>query len=379
MVVRVLSHSIARRRALLLGVLLTLAALLGAAGAASAATYDMSGEWQYTISCTCGEGADGVFVFTQMDTATGEFSGTTEWDGGLATGTASGTVAGSDTALSLEIILPHGPPSGAELRFQTSNATLETATNEFSGSGTYSGTPFTGEIKARRTRTLEQIKKEEEETVKRAKEAKEAQEKREHEEAEAHKLKEAEEKLNREKAEAEARAKIAKEKVEREAHEKQAAEQTAAKEAEAKKAAEKAQAEKAEKEAAEKAAREKADAKLRSLTLSVKTAKLAADGTVVLDLKNPNALAVSGKLTVNGAAKGGAHSRHATILGRTSFTVSADGTTSVKVKLLHITRTELAFVHRLPVVVLVAAHADGHSTPVATYDLSLTPGGHARG
>lgn len=381
--VRSFHHPGTRRRALLLGAALALAALLGCASAAGATTYDMRGEWQYTITCTCGEGADGVFVFTKMDTASGEFSGTTEWDGGLATGTASGVVASSDTALSLEIILPHGPPSGAELRFEMSNGTLETAPNEFFGSGTYPGTPYTGEIKAKRVRTLEQIKKEEEELIQRDKEAREAQEKREAEEAKKREAEEAEAKLMREKEETARQEKVAGEKTEREAREKQAAEQAAAKEAEAKALAEKAQAEKIAKETAEKAEREKAerekaDAKLRSLTLSVKTAKLAANGTVTLELKNPNAVAVAGKLTVNDATKPATRGRRATTLGQASFTASASGTATVKVKLLRLTRAASSTAQRLRVVVSVVAHANGHSTPVAVYALSLTPRSDAR-
>jgi hypothetical protein len=368
-----------RLRRALIGTLLALVTSLGVAGTANAATYDMRGEWSYSITCSCGESATGTFLFTQMEPTNGAFSGTTEWDGGVATGTASGMVTGP-SSLSLEIVLPHGPPTGAELAFTMSNASLETATSAFSGTGTYKDSAFTGEVKAKLVRTLAQIEKEEHEAIQRAKEEREAREKRAAEEAKIQEAKAAEEKLAAEKAEAEklereARERPAKEKAEKEAKEKQqAAEQQATKEHEAKQATEKAEAEKHELQARERSAQE--SIRLASVAPTGKAPTVRGGGEIAIDLSNTNAFAVSGSVALDEApAHGKTSPQHKTaMLGQASFTISAHGTKVIEIRLSSHARTMLAHRRTLHLMAAITTTGSGHGSTVMRYTLQLTAG-----
>jgi hypothetical protein len=370
------------RLLILLGALLALTLLV--APAASATTYDMRGEWQYSLTCSCGPTIHGIIVVRQMNLATGEFSGTGSLEG-VPEGNPSGTVSGE--SLSLEIPYPYTPAGSTT--FKTSHGTIEAAVNEFSGPGEYTNPPgTTGEIKAKLKRSLAAVEKEEQEIAQRAKEQREAKEKQEQEET---KTREAQEKAEaekhaqeaKEKAEAEAREKPvreAKEKAEKEAQEKQAKEKQEAKEREEKQAKEKAE--------VEKQAREKAEAEKRATEAAVNTqskpspadlmnraATLGGGGAISLKLSNHNGFAISGKITLieDAAQKSGkAHKPKPVVLGEGSFAISAHGSRLVKVKLTSAGRAALAHGRSLHVSARVATGATGHPTVVKLYTLTVS-------
>jgi hypothetical protein len=248
-------------RTVLFGALLACVLLAGFTTEASATTYDMSGEWAYELTCACSPTLPGTALITHMELTSGEYSGTTLLDGEIP-GTFSGTVTGSE--LSLSLVLPHTPEG--ELTFTMADGTLETSTNEFSGTGVYNsvGNP-SGEIKAKLLRTLKQIEeKEEKEKFEREGREKGEKEGRSIGEKEG---REKGEKKGMEKGELEGREKGAvegkakaetevKQKSEQEAKERQAEEAQAKTEREAKEKAEKEAAEKADIQAREKVERE---------------------------------------------------------------------------------------------------------------------------
>ncbi len=256
-------------RSLALSLVVGLALLAGSSAAASATTYDMSGEWEYVLNCACEPPTThGTALITQMDLATGEYSGTTVLAG--FPGTWSGTV--TDGKLSLSMVIPDTPVG--EVSFAMAEGTLETLTNEFSGSGFSSGPAGhpVSTIAAKRIRTLQQIKEQEEkeqfEREGRAKGEKEGLAKGEKEGMEKG------EREGREKGEAEGSAKAAqevKQKGEQEAKERQAKEAQATTEREAREKAEKGAAEKADTQAREKIegeAREKVEKETKERKLA---------------------------------------------------------------------------------------------------------------
>jgi hypothetical protein len=382
-------------RIALVSALLALIACLGlASGASASPVYDMRGEWQYSLTCTCGQNATGTMLLKQMEFTSGAFSGTTKIDG-ILEGTASGTVTGT-TSLSLDLVIPHAPPSGEEFTFTMTSGALESAKNEFSGTGSYgaSAGDATGEIKAKRIRSQAQIEKEEQEAIQRAKEAKEKAEQEAKELAE----KEAAEKPIKEKAEAELHEREAKEA--QEAKEKQAAKEAQeAKEKQAAKEAQEAKEKQAAKEAQEakekQAAKEAQEAKekqAKAVTTktsvvgpakpNTKTIAVSSSGVVSIELSNPDGYAISGVLTLSstGATKSAVTAgkkaavtagKKAATLAESPFSIAAHATKLVKLKLSKSAAAELAGHKSLRVAIKLTTRATGRSSTTSTYSVTL--------
>jgi flagellar biosynthesis GTPase FlhF len=360
-------------RKVLTVVLVALAGSLAAVNTADAsATYDMRGEWTYSLTCSCGRSSGGIMILRQMEFTSGAFSGTTVLDG-LLEGTASGTVTGN-SATSLKIVLPNTP--FGELTFTAQAATIEPASNKLTGSGTYN-TGDTGEIKAERTHDLaevEQREKEEAERLKKYKEIEEAEEKqkaKEKVEAEEKQKasKEAEEKQLKEKAEAEQR--------EREAGE--ARERQQSKEAKEAQEARERQQSKEAKEAQE--AKERATQTPTPVKPTTKTLAVSGSGLVSLELANANAYGVSGELTLIGGASKSASGQHkGTTLADGSFSIASQATKLVKLKLRlpKSLAAKLAHHKSLAVVIEITTRASGHTSITTTYSVTLRAAGHAR-
>ncbi len=279
-------------RRVLLGVVTVCVALLACTAVASAANYDVRGEWKYAMTCSpplsspsaCSASEfQGVAVIETQE-AGGAYSGTQVFEATFS-GTVSGTVIENTLSMRIGISTPQG-----ELSFSMPEGTINPATNEFSGSGSYNGggsNQPTGTLTATRLRTLEQIEEQQEkEKIEREARAKGEEEGRTIGEKAG---KEKGEKEGREKGEAEGRKTGAtegaakaeqevKQKAEQEANERQAKEVQAKAENEAKAKAEKEAAEKADAQAREKIeqeAREKVakEAKERKLAEEAKRKK----------------------------------------------------------------------------------------------------------
>jgi hypothetical protein len=258
--------SVGGLRGVLLGTLAACVALLACAAVASAANYDVRGEWEYSETCSpCAQSEfHGPAVIKKME-ASGAYTGTQ-----ILERLFSGTVGGTVSENTLSLLMSASTPGG-EQTFTMPEGTINPATNEFSGSGYYNGggpSQPTGTFTAKRVRTLKQIEEQEEKE-------KFEREGREKGEKEGQPIgekagKEKGEREGREKGESEGREKGAaegrataelevKQKAEQEAKERQAKEAQAKTEREA--------SEKAEKEAAAKAntqAREKIEQEARA-------------------------------------------------------------------------------------------------------------------
>ncbi len=378
--------------------LLALLTILSTAATTDAApTYDIRGEWTYTIVCACGVSAPGTMRLKQMNFTTGEFTGTTDLDESFP-GTASGTVSGSQTSLSL--YFPH--TSFGESTFTVNAATIETTKNELAGSGTFSN-GFSGTIKAKRVRTLEQVEEEEKEEAERAREAKEKAEK----EAKEREIKEAEEKPIREKEEAERHEREAKETQE-------AKEKQQAKEQQEAKEAKEAQEAKEVQEAKEKQAKEQQEAKARQEAKereekaakevpppsgpspsgptapttkapapaqpNTRTLAVSGSGVVMLELANPNAFDISGNVALAAGAKssGATRKRTSTMLAQSSFAIASHATKRVKLRLSHSAATTLADHRSLRVLVEITTRAAGQPSTTKSYSITLQSSSRTR-
>jgi len=255
--------------------LIACVALLVATAAASAANFDLRGEWSYKETCTPScpvPEVEGIAMFRTQE-ENGAFTGT---NGAPFPGTLSGTVTEDTMSLTVVVSTPVGQQT-----FTMPEGTINPATSEFSGSGYYnSGGPSnpTGVLTAKRLRTLQQIEEQEarekaerEGREKGEKEGRAIGEKKGLEKGEKEGLEKGEkeglakgEAEGRAKAEQEAKLKAEQEARERQAKEAQAQGERAAKEKAEKEAAEKANAqarEKIEREAREKVAKEAAERK----------------------------------------------------------------------------------------------------------------------
>jgi hypothetical protein len=368
-------HLAARRamRLIALGALLVCAAITSSAASASAATYDIRGEWEAKLTCTCNsQTTTASLLITKMESS-GEFSGTVSLDS-LFPGTITGTLTQSDDDLVLLIAAttPLGPST-----FTMTSGAVNTATNEMSGTGYFEGGGTTGKpsgaLTGKRLRTYAEVQKAEEE--KRLKAEEEAR-------------KRALEAKEREAKEKELKVK---ETQEREAKEKEKAQQ----EKEALEAKERA--EKASKESVGQGGGQTSGGQggttqngntstppppLTPVTLTTRSPSLSGAGTLSLGLSNANGSPISGQLTLIGssAAKAGKGSRggaKAAVLGEASFAIPAHGKALVKLRLSKSARAALARRGKLRVTVKIVTSASGQAPIVKSYSLTLQLAGHA--
>jgi hypothetical protein len=352
-----------RKRALL-SILLTALALAASSSAASATpTYELRGEWSYIITCSCTfpgtttNELPGTALIKEM-TPSGEFKGTVSL-GGLP-GTIVGTETGSSMSMTLTVqAVTLTVPAGA----------IEEVGKAMGGSGTYNG-GVPGTFAAKITRTYQEIEQEEKERKIKREEAEKERKIREAEEA-----KKAEEAKEAEAAKRVAEAKQAEE----------------AKREEAKKAEEAQKAKEAAEKAAKTASVEQTDhnqgntnppaTKLTPVKPMGRTLPVSSGGLISLELENTNGLPVTGELTLTasgGSAKSSTAPKKSTILGETSFAITAHGTKVVKIKLSRSARATLARHRTLHVAITTVTNATGQSSVSSVASVTLQSATHTR-
>lgn len=325
---------------------------------------DVRGEWSLTLKAGS-QTAQGIARIMQAASPANEFSAAgTLFEGGVA-GTFSGKLALEAGKTSVTITTEAAGPVPAS-RFTSSTITVESTAGalSMSGSGTVEagGTSFPATLTATRTKTYKQLRE-----------------------------LEAQQALEREAKEREEReAREAREKLEREAREQR--------EREAREAQEKLAREEAAKLSAVPASQTFSGAGNLSKTIAVeplsKALAMNAAGSLALPLSNPNAFAVTGRVTlalVSGHAgkaaaigrRASSKARHAKkappILGASSFSIAAHRRTTIEIALSKAGRTELARHKTLAVVLKVITRASGKTSVSKTYRITLraaAPGGH---
>jgi hypothetical protein len=344
-----------------LGALLALVLLAGFAGSAYASAYDMRGEWSLLLTAAKQPPLPGTVVIAQMKVTgaeSSEFSGNALFGGpafgGYLPGTFSGTLSGNEAFTTIVTATP-----GGILTFKTTTATLDPVANSLSGPGIYylEGKEFeTGALTAKRLATYTEVQeKEAKEKAAREKEAKEK----------AAKEKEAQEKAAKEKAakEKEAQEKAAKEKAAKEAEK---SSQTGGQSGNS-----------TPKTPAVQSTTPPPSTTITAPALLAKAFAASSAGSISLSLTNANSVPIVGNLTLSAAVAATAGNTHykrvaPMILGSASFTISAHGTTVVKVKLSRKGRAELTRRKTLHVVMKIVTHAQGQTTSTTkTYSLTL--------
>jgi hypothetical protein len=141
----------------LLGLLIACLAFVAFTAEASAANYDMRGEWEYVQTCSgeCPQSEFHAIAVIRTMEASGEFSGSYELEGGA--GSATGVVSEDKFSVVESIATPFG-----EQKFTVPEGTVNPATNELTGSGTYKIGGATGVFTGKRLRTLQQVEEQEE-------------------------------------------------------------------------------------------------------------------------------------------------------------------------------------------------------------------------
>jgi hypothetical protein len=143
------------------GLVLACVLLAGFAPTASAANYDIRGEWSIELTATKpgSPGFPGTMVISTMEVG-GEFSTNGSFLGGLVSGPVSGTVSGNETSITVVVAGPSGTTT-----FIAPAAAIDAGKNELAGPGTYytEGTAYeTGAVTAKRLRSYQQIVEQEE-------------------------------------------------------------------------------------------------------------------------------------------------------------------------------------------------------------------------
>jgi hypothetical protein len=152
-----------------LGLLLACVLLASFAASASASTYEIRGEWSFEYKSTGQPALAETGLINHMDEATGVFSGAFKASVGVET-SLEGTLTGTTVSFTSTTMAPFGI-----VTFVADAATINTTTNELSGTGAYylNGVyDEPGEVTAKRLRSDKQIeeqeKKEQEEREARA-------------------------------------------------------------------------------------------------------------------------------------------------------------------------------------------------------------------
>jgi hypothetical protein len=336
---------------------------------------NIRGEWSLVVKVGP-ETSNGTALIKTAANAENKFASSGVLFESIVPGSFSGTLEGS-TATVTVTSEAYGPAPANE--FTGEKITVTSTGNSLSISGTgklYSNKALVTEnatLVATRIKTYAEVV------------AREAKEKLEREAKE----KEAKEKLELEAKEQEAKAKAeqeAKAKAEQEAKAKAELEAKAKAEQEAKAKAEQEAKAKAEQEAKKKATISQAT--LVSVQLVGKTFTVSTAGLLSLQVSNPNAYAISGRITLvmGQSAKAGktssAHgsaSKKAESLGTVSFGISPNGKQLVKLELSQGGRAELAHHKTLSVLATVLTKASGQATTTKTLTLTLHAGKAAHG
>lgn len=309
---------------------------------------NVRGEWALTLKFGS-ETTKGTALITEPANSKNDFASDTTLFEGVVPGTFSGILEGSNATVTVTTEAFGEIPAS---EFTSNTMALTTGAGSFSmtGSGTFTvGTlKIPGELTATRIHTYAEVKD-------REAQEQEAKEKQEKEAAEAKRAKEAKE------AE-EARAKQAQEAQE-----------------------------KLEKEAAlQQIVTSYTQGKGNPVTLlsaepGAKTFTVGSSGSLSLGLANPNDFAVHGHLTLVAASTASAgkasaaksKKKAAVSFGSASFTISADGHSSVKIKLSGGARADLASHKTVRIEVTIATSASGMQGVSKTYTITLrAPASH---
>ncbi|MGA9876680.1 MAG: hypothetical protein WBQ21_12820 [Solirubrobacteraceae bacterium] len=331
------------------------------------------GEWSLVVKAGP-QASSGTALIRVSANTKNEFASSSGFVEGIVPGSFSGTLEGATVSVTVASEA-YGPLPATE--FTGEKLAIESKDGSLSISGTgklYSNKVLLTEdatLLATRTKTFAEVT------------AREAKEKAEREATE--------------KAELEAKAKAeqeATEKAEQEAKAKAELEAKAKAEQEAKAKAELEAKKKQELEAQEKANAGKTPsnnvdtAALVSVQLSGKTFTVSAAGSLSLQVSNPNAYAISGRITLSESQSGqsgkgtGTHgkaSKKALPLGTVSFGITASGKQSVKLELSQAGRTELAHHKTLRVLASILTKANGQTSTTKTFTLTLHAGKGASG
>ncbi len=342
---------------------------------------NIRGEWSLVVKAGPVT-SNGVAVIKVAASAQNKFASSSTLFESIIPGSFSGTLEGS-TATVTVTSEAYGPAPANE--FTGEKITVTSNDNSLSISGT--GKLYSSKILITESATLvaTRIKTYAEVTAREAKEKleREAKEKTERE-AKEKTEREAKEKLERE----------AKEKTEQEAKAKAEQEAKAKAEQEAKAKAEQEAKAKAEQEAkakAEQEAKKKATvstAALVSVQLTGKSFTVSTAGLLSLQVSNPNAYAISGRITLvlaqsakagKSSSAHGSASKKTVSLGTVSFGVSPNGKQLVKLELSQGGRAELARHKTLRVLATALTKASGQTTETKTFTLTLRAGKAAQG
>jgi hypothetical protein len=407
-----------------------------APGAFASTTDELRGEWKFELECQCelpyadSNTLTGTALISTMNQATGEFSGSTEFDGypGEFVENLTSKEKPHVTGNKVVYVLVNATPGG-DFFFVVNEGTVAGGGDEMSGAGIFNAdTPYEeqGSFTAKKIRSWAEIekelkeKKEREEKEKLEREGREKGEKegREKGEKEGREKGEQEgrskgEQEGREKAEQEVKLKAEQEATQRAAAEAQAKSEREAKEKTEKEATEKAETqgrEKAEREAREKIEREAAERsakeakqkaekeakeRLRSNTgqpavLAGKSFTVATSGQLSLELTNANGYTVSGALTLSPAAttksasgaggtaggapgngKGTTGKAKSIVLAEAAYTIASHGNKTVELKLAKSALAELEHHKTLQLVATVTTRASGKPSSTKSYDITL--------
>jgi hypothetical protein len=330
------------------------------------------GEWSLVVKAGP-QTSSGTALIRVSANAKNEFASSSALLEGIVPGSFSGTLEGTTVSV-IVTSEAYGPLPATE--FTGEKLTIEPKGSSLSVSGTgklYSNKVLLTEgatLLATRTKTLAEVT---------AREAKEKAEREATEKAEQEAKAKAEQEAT-EKAEQEAKAK-----AEQEAKAKAELEAKAKAELEAKK---KQELEAQEKANAAKAPSANVTAALVSVQLSGKTFTVSSAGSLSLQVSNPNAYAISGRVTLSesqsgqGGKSAGAHgstSKKTLSLGTVTFGISAKGKQSVKLELSQAGREELAHHKTLHVLASVLTKANGQTSATKTFTLTLHAGKGASG
>ncbi|MGC2372474.1 MAG: hypothetical protein WA484_01245 [Solirubrobacteraceae bacterium] len=300
---------------------------------------NIRGEWALTLKYGP-ETTHGTALITEEANLKNEFASASALFEGIVPGTFSGTLEGEKATVTVTTEA-YGPIPASKF---TSNAMTITSGSEslsMSGAGIFAvpaaKLEAPGELTAIRTHTYAEVKQREakEKQEREAEEAKKAKEAREAEEARAKQAREAQEKL------------------EKEATLKQTVTSITP-----------------------------GGGNVVTLLAAEPTAKAftaGGSGSLSLGLTNPNAFAVQGHLTLVAGGAGGAHKasaakgkKKATVsFGTASFTISAHGSETVKIKLSRTARGDLTRHKALRVTLTLTTSATGMSSISKTYSLTL--------
>lgn len=324
--------------------LLSCALLAGFAPSASASTPEeklareaVRGEWALTLEY--GQTIKGTALITEEANAENEFSSSSVLFENIVPGTFSGKFEGKEASVK-GTSEAAGKYPATTFNATKMTVTLTSDTISLTGKGTLTveKTTIPVTMTATRIKTYQEV-------VARETAEREAKEKQEKE------------------------AQEAKEKVEREAKAKAEAEAKAKAEAEAKSKAEREAKEKLEKEGAK-------TATLVSVEPTAKTLTVGSSGSLALGLTSHNDYAVQGHLSLT------AHKpkKIAMSFGSASFTISADGIETVKIKLSSVARAYLTRHKTLRVSLAVSTTASGmHSSNTYTITLHASGSSHHKG